>query len=506
MADSTTNLDLISVSQSSKERTDNALSDAASVATYFGRRASTTTGLTWGYYGAVIPGSATRIANNTLVLTANATNYLYATAAGVVTKVTSAPAGWPNALAASAIPLYEIITGPATATSYQDWRPGFAGSGIGSPVAVFVGDDGGSPNSSVTGTVPVANQGDAAASKFLKADGTWATPSGAATSDFVGDDGGSPNSGVHGLVPAPNQGDAAAGKFLKANGTWAVPAGSGSVFVGDNGGSPNSSVTGTVPVANQGDASAGKFLKADGVWVTPPDTDTTYSDFVGDNGGSPNSGVHGLVPAPNQGDATKFLRGDGAWEVATVTPPTGTGFAHVTSGAYDGAAKTNTETTALLDAFVGDVGSPGGGVKGLVPAPAAGDSLAGKFLKADGGWSAPPGSGSSALNILTPAFSATLTVDLTSYASYPFVVVEVTLTAGMLFNITNGVDAQVIRCRFKQGGGGGNIITYGANMRGSSDTPLPVLSISSGTTDRLGFEWHATDGKADLVAVNKGYT
>lgn len=43
-----------------------------------------------------------------------------------------------------------------------------------------------------------------------------------------------------------------------------------------------------------------------------------------------------------------------------------------------------TQATAILNAFTGDSGS--GGVKGLVPAPAAGDAAANKFLKADGTW------------------------------------------------------------------------------------------------------------------------
>ena len=47
---------------------------------------------------------------------------------------------------------------------------------------------------------------------------------------------------------------------------------------------------------------------------------------------------------------------------------------------------TATQATALLNAFVGDAGS--GGTKGLVPAPAAGDAAAGKYLKADGTWAA----------------------------------------------------------------------------------------------------------------------
>jgi hypothetical protein len=47
--------------------------------------------------------------------------------------------------------------------------------------------------------------------------------------------------------------------------------------------------------------------------------------------------------------------------------------------------------TAALDAMVGDSGS--GGTKGLVPAAGAGDAAAGKFLKADGTFAVPPGTG-----------------------------------------------------------------------------------------------------------------
>jgi hypothetical protein len=47
--------------------------------------------------------------------------------------------------------------------------------------------------------------------------------------------------------------------------------------------------------------------------------------------------------------------------------------------------------TAAVDAVVGDSGS--GGTKGLAPAPAAGDAALGLFLKADGTWDAPGGTG-----------------------------------------------------------------------------------------------------------------
>lgn len=45
------------------------------------------------------------------------------------------------------------------------------------------------------------------------------------------------------------------------------------------------------------------------------------------------------------------------------------------------------EATAMLNAVVGDSGS--GGTKGLVPAPAAGDAAAEKYLNADGTWGVP---------------------------------------------------------------------------------------------------------------------
>jgi hypothetical protein len=117
MANSTTTLDTISSSQSQKEVTSNALADAASPATAFGRRATTTTALTWGYYGANISvdGVLTQIANGTVALTASTTNYVEATRAGVVSKNTTA-------FTAGQIPLYQIVTGTATVTSYTDYR------------------------------------------------------------------------------------------------------------------------------------------------------------------------------------------------------------------------------------------------------------------------------------------------------------------------------------------------------------------------------------------------
>lgn len=118
MADSTTNLDLISASQASKEITANALLDAASTATVFGRRASTCVGLTWGYYGGNFyktDKTITTLANGTVALTGSATNYIEATADGVVSANTTA-------FTSGRLPLYVAVTDTTSVTSYTDER------------------------------------------------------------------------------------------------------------------------------------------------------------------------------------------------------------------------------------------------------------------------------------------------------------------------------------------------------------------------------------------------
>jgi len=117
MSNSTTNLDTISSSQASKEVTANALFDAGSPATIFGRRASTTTGLTWGYYGGrmLVDGVLTTIANGVVALSASLTNYVEATPAGVVSANTTG-------FTPGSIPLYTIVAGSSTVTSYTDER------------------------------------------------------------------------------------------------------------------------------------------------------------------------------------------------------------------------------------------------------------------------------------------------------------------------------------------------------------------------------------------------
>lgn len=182
-----------------------------------------------------------------------------------------------------------------------------------------------------------------------------------------------------------------------------------------------------------------------------------YPAMVGDSGAG---GTRGAVPAPAAGDATKFLRGDGTWVAVsgsgTVTsvglsapadfsvsgsPVTGSGTLaftwanqsanRVLAGPNSGGAATPTFRALVGDdiptlakskisatgswaaaeyvTMVGDSGA--GGTKGAVPAPAAGDAAAGKFLKADGTWAVPSGGGGSGWSTGTGTVYLTTSTD-----------------------------------------------------------------------------------------------
>lgn len=76
---------------------------------------------------------------------------------------------------------------------------------------------------------------------------------------------------------------------------------------------------------------------------------------------------------------------------------------------------TGTEVTAMLNAVVGDSGA--GGTKGLVPAPAAGDAAAEKYLNADGTWGVPKPHAFALINGATGALVAGHNVTSTSRAA-----------------------------------------------------------------------------------------
>lgn len=76
----------------------------------FGRRPRTTVGLNFGLLGATvrISGTPTIIANQVVVLTDNATNYIRVNPSGVVSVVTSAPSGWPGPITGYTA-LYDVV-------------------------------------------------------------------------------------------------------------------------------------------------------------------------------------------------------------------------------------------------------------------------------------------------------------------------------------------------------------------------------------------------------------
>lgn len=80
MADSTTNLNSITANTVGAAAQANALLDAASPATLFGRNGVTTTALTWGYFGGkvLISGAPTNVANGTIALVASRTQQIEA--------------------------------------------------------------------------------------------------------------------------------------------------------------------------------------------------------------------------------------------------------------------------------------------------------------------------------------------------------------------------------------------------------------------------------------------
>lgn len=118
MANSTTNLTTMTASTAKREVVVNALADASSPATFGGRDELSCTGLTWAYFGGtyISGGVVTQVANGTLALTASTTNYVeFDQSAGTFSKNTSA-------FTSGRIPLYQIVCGTATVTSYTDKR------------------------------------------------------------------------------------------------------------------------------------------------------------------------------------------------------------------------------------------------------------------------------------------------------------------------------------------------------------------------------------------------
>lgn len=123
---------------------------------------------------------------------------------------------------------------------------------------------------------------------------------------------------------------------------------------------------------------------------------------------------------------------------------------------------------ANMAAMTGDSGA--GGVKGAVPAPAAGDAAAGKYFKADGTWAVPPGGGGggsvfTGSTAVTSAFSATPTFSLADVSvKSPTRFQPGAMTANVTsVTFTNKTAGAKFSIAWLQDGTGGRTVAYGAS-------------------------------------------
>lgn len=124
MANSTFNYDAISESQAGKATTANQFFDPASQALLYGRRGSQSSGLNWFYYGGNVvlsSGAMAQIANGSVTLTTNTTNYVVANKATGAVSTSTTTTNWLNL--ANYWRLYSVVTNSsALVASYTDSR------------------------------------------------------------------------------------------------------------------------------------------------------------------------------------------------------------------------------------------------------------------------------------------------------------------------------------------------------------------------------------------------
>lgn len=220
-----------------------------------------------------------------------------------------------------------------------------------------------------------------------------ATQATALLNALVGDSG---SGGTKGLVPAPSSGDAAAGKFLKADATWATPTGTGSliniqILKTGTTYTRGTGCTRALVVARGGGGAGGGVSTAGGggfgggggagalviEWITPSSSETYaignggtgVSGGTGNSGGNTTFGAYIMATGGSGGVANPGSGGEAAAGAGGAAGSTGDlnftgatfkGVTHTGAGAGEGggAARTTAGTGNAADA---NTGAGGGG-------------------------------------------------------------------------------------------------------------------------------------------------
>lgn len=125
MADSTvgTGMDGLVAGQNYPHITVNEALDALSQGATFGRRGSSSNGLTWGYYGGnvvLLDGAVATLPHGTVTLAASATNYIVASRTTGAVSASTSTTNWNDAQ--GYWQLYAVVTGASGVTSFTDER------------------------------------------------------------------------------------------------------------------------------------------------------------------------------------------------------------------------------------------------------------------------------------------------------------------------------------------------------------------------------------------------
>ena len=335
---------------------------------------------------------------------------------------------------------------------------------------------------SATGTPGVTN--------FLRGDNAWVVPPDTTYSIFTGATS-APTDGTSGLVPQPLATTLDYNKFLKGDGTWATPAGAGTLtaitatlpitvdlasdpaipaldinnFQGATG-SVNG-LKGTVPpplIANEL-----QFLQGTGNWVTPP----TYVGAVS----TVSAGVVGYVPSATNLQNLHFLRGDGTWVIPTDTNTT-----------YSADSTTLTLSGTQFSISAGSASNLALGVSTTQLAGAPGTGTVNQVLESDGlggfAWGTGAPSGVTTINSIAGAITIEGTGDIATGYNAAKTVSVTTAGTGYVLNriyatevLSSITPGDGLSVKVTQVGGSGQIQAVSLYGRGENWTTNDTISV-----------------------------